>query len=128
MYVQVNIGRNVKGEPMQDTQWQAFQGDVRSAINDLIWDLARDYKDIEIETHRGTGYYNRVEEQSVHVSFFIPVFGIITTGPQTAAAMTSFTRHLRVLAREYGQDSIALITGSRLLKPTEEPTYIDNGI
>jgi ADP-glucose pyrophosphorylase len=117
MYVQVNIGRSVTGQgPLTADEWQAFQADTKSVVNDLIWDLAANYKDIEIEKHVGRGVYLDTSEESVHFSFFIPANRIITKPPQTAAAMTSFTRALRVLAREYHQDAIAVIAGSRLIK------------
>lgn len=121
MYVQVNIGRNVASVPMSEHHWGSFQASVLEALGELIEDVTGqmhinlgDY----VETHRGEGHWGGTgepEEESVHFSAVFSTNG--ATGSEVAEAMTAFTRELRYLAEQYGQEAIALITGSRLIKP-----------
>ena len=121
-YVQVNIGRNVGDEPMSDFLWVEFQNEVARALIDLIWDTEPDREASpstdEIEIHEGRGNWGgrgTPDEESVHYSILVET-GKLPVG-EFAHAMADFTRALRDLAGEFGQEAIALITGSRLLKP-----------
>lgn len=93
VYVQANFGRNVGDEPMSDDQWNLFRADVQVAFG------------VRTEAHFGQGTYDGVTEDSCHVSGFV-----------LGGRVEALEAELAALAAEYGQDSIALIVGSRLIK------------
>ena len=93
IYVQANFGRNIGIEPMSAERWEEFARRVATAFL------------VDTETHFGTGTYGGITEDSAHVSGFMPTSGI------------PFLRvELSDLAAEFGQDSIALVIGSELIK------------
>ncbi len=115
-YIQVNIGRNVGDVPMSDLRWLDFQNEVMHALLDLIADVENEpnFRTSRIEIHDGVGSWGGDrEEESLHLSILLSP---ITPAPMTNRAMVSFKHRLQEIAAEYGQEAIALITGSRLLK------------
>lgn len=96
-YVQVNIGRNVVGEPMSPERWNDFVTAVSNTIADC--------SDIKsIETHFGTGYWEGGMEESCHVSALA-----------TFVDVDTLREHLGYVAGEFGQDAVALVLGSELV-------------
>lgn len=96
-YVQVNIGRNVAGEPMSPERWNDFVTAVSNTIADC--------SDIKsIETHFGTGYWEGGMEESCHVSALA-----------TFVDVDTLREHLGYVAGEFGQDAVALVLGSELV-------------
>ena len=115
MYIQVNAGRNVGTVPMSDERWGAFYGEITWA---LAWYAhtvtpSRAWGEylVDTERHTGQGTWDGVAEESMHVSLY--------WDDDTAPADRDYARDLeagnllratlRDLAREYGQDSIALV-------------------
>jgi len=114
-YVQLNIGRDVTDQgPLTDSEWETFQADTRDMLVELWQDLTGEYRgEPSVEVHTGGGVWLDHSEESAHLSVLIPVG--VQPGTQ-AAVMARFNRGLGQLARDFHQDSIALITGSKLIK------------
>lgn len=104
MYVQVNIGRNIANEPMAPTEWRRFNQSVIGALSDSH----RSITCPDTEIHRGEGSWvseeGMVWEESAHISAFGYDFDL-----------DKLRGLLSGLAKEYNQDSIALITNSELI-------------
>lgn len=113
-YLQVNIGRNIDNTPMDDQDWDEFKENIAlklttTAIGSV--QITRDHYDeilAQVEFHTGTGTWDGVEEESCHISLFVP--NEIDPG---------YLRELRIYLantkRYYSQDAIALITVSELV-------------
>lgn len=103
MYIQVNIGRNVSGEPMDDIQWNDY---IAGVIH--ILDQCREHSEMGYgwpENHSGYGSWEGVQEESAHISLF----------HEGGFDLDGIRGQLRRLKNEYGQDAIALIVGSELV-------------
>ena len=111
-YVQVNIGRNINDEPMNDYVWEMFIGKVRRAIADTVTGWATAHKFIEtlnsVEIHRGSGTWDGIVEESAHIS-------LVMDRDLWDVELDMLRTKLRELKRDYDQDSIALIVGSELV-------------
>lgn len=111
----VTIGRNapvtdpslpqyddVTGEriaaPMSDERWEQFIEDVKADMLHAIplADLA--------EIHRGTGFWDGVEEESAKLT-------LLCHSEATADMVAELRSYLSELARLYSQDAIALTIG-----------------
>ena len=104
MYVQVNIGRNIGGEPMSGERWDEFRNDIISVLVMSCNDSTSETLST-VEIHDGYGSWDGVREDSAHVSiFWVPGVNVDILRERIA--------HVR---RNYDQDSIALITGSELI-------------
>ena len=109
-YVQINIGRNVDGMPMSRKAWASFIDESAAA---LVYAATIDnaerrsmLRDDVVEIHTGTGSYGGIREDSAHVSMFHSD-GI--DADDVRAVMAD-------VAARYGQDAVALIVGSELVK------------
>ena len=94
MYVQVNIGRNIGGVPMDDGMWDRFIAAVSRA---LLTDT--DGPNRILETHRGSGTWRDTPEESAHLSII---------GADTVYARSLKTT-LKDIRDQYMQDHVALI-------------------
>lgn len=93
----VTIGRNVKGVPMRGEKWEAYRSSLRL--------LAHRYGRI-ITRAQGVGVWKgRTEETYLIVFILPPVIG------QVARQVLTLRQDLAELARDYQQDSIALLVG-----------------
>lgn len=104
-YVQVNIGRNVDGEPMSDEQWERFQ----DAVTIALLNAHRGSGIPNVSIHTGEGFWNDettgelMSEESAYLSTFADI---------DAYALRVDLARIR---DEYEQDAIALIIGSDLI-------------
>ena len=104
-YVQVNVGRNVGGEPMTDELWDRFHADVTLALLNAY----RGSGVPNVSVHTGEGFWNDettgelMSEESAYISTFADI---------DAYALRVDLARIR---DEYGQDAIALIIGSDLI-------------
>ena len=119
-YVQANIGRNVSDPdlgPLTAYEWLQFKRSIEALLIGLYRDLSLDVTspDPEVEFHLGNGVWLDVSEESAHLSILIPVAPAAKRDGYMARVMTSFSRDLAARAHEFGQESIALITGARLV-------------
>lgn len=89
----VSIGRNVGDEPMDAEQWLRFRGHIVDAVQEREFDI--------VFEGEGTGTYEGQRE---------PSFTLVATGRPTKVAGLYYA--LDDLAREFGQDSIALTAGN----------------
>lgn len=99
-YVQVNIGRNVGGNPYSPAQWAAFQGEVQYAMHQA--------GALHVDTHTGRGSWT--DEHGITISeesAYLSAFGVLDLPALRAA--------LRVIKGRFEQDAIALIVGSELI-------------
>ena len=103
MYIQVNIGRNVRNMPMPEKFWNEFQDDVVNILERLKErsDMGHEVPEI----HLGTGVWNGRMEESAKISLY----------PEGGFDLDAIREELRWLKREYLQDNIALIIGSELI-------------
>ena len=105
--ITVSIGRNVrvagKIEPMPINRWTRFVAGVE-------WLVEVHAQGTRFTTAYGRGEWDGVEEESV-----------VVTGEVAASRIDEVIRPwLAYLAREYGQDAIALTVGTTdLIKPKE---------
>lgn len=107
-YAQINIGRNVGTEPMDAVTWAEFIEEARVALAEAAdpADSAAPCWHYEAtQVHRGTGEWGGVREDSAHVSLFVE--GGVHVG--------YLRRWARDAAATYGQDAIAIVTGSELV-------------
>jgi len=98
MYVQINIGSDQISESGQGFISASFADDTLKALSDSIrGDLA------PIEVHTGTGTWNGVSEESMHIS--------------TLADVDTYALRVKLaeIKKIYHQDAIALIVGSDLI-------------
>lgn len=104
--ITVTIGRNVTtshphparaGRPLTLTEWSDFQADVRLALGNAVVNSA------DIEAHYGKGAWGGVEEDSFKVTALVSDMALVSAG--------ALRRELASLAKEYGQDAIALTIG-----------------
>lgn len=103
MYIQVNIGRNVRNMPMAEKFWNEFQDDVVNILESL-----KEHSDMghEVpEIHLGTGVWDGRVEESAKISLY----------HEGGFDLDAIREELRRLKREYLQDNIALIIGSELI-------------
>ncbi len=103
MYIQVNIGRNVRNMPMAEKFWNEFQDDVVNVLESL-----KEHSDMghEVpEIHLGTGVWNGRMEESAKISLY----------HEGGFDLDAIRGELRRLKKEYLQDNIALIIGSELI-------------
>ncbi len=113
-YLQVNVGRNVNDEPMDDQDWTEFTESIALKLATTVVGnnrVTRDhYTEIlsQVEYHTGMGTWDGVTEESCHISLFSP-----------AEIDPGYLRELRIYLentkRYYSQDAIALIVGSELV-------------
>lgn len=102
-YVQVNIGRNVGSESMSDADWDKFIAYTASALSSTCLNHT------EFEFHYGRGTWEGVAEESCHVS----TLAQSVDGPKLRSK-------LRDLARQFGQDTVALVIGSELVEASHD--------
>lgn len=103
-YVQVNIGRNIGGEPMPTDRWVSFQDDIAMAIvNATAGTLPN------VSLHEGEGYWNdgRTGELLSEESAYLGTFADVD--------LFALRKTLATLKATYEQDAIALIVGSDLI-------------
>ena len=111
MYVQLNFGRNIKNVPMDILTWNTFNGEIISALYDSTKAAPYSIYQTTVEVHTGTGRWfdedlnDYITEESCHVSFYDPA----------GFDLEYLRTKLRDLKARFGQDSIALITGSELI-------------
>ena len=98
-YIQVNIGRNVRGEEMTMIKWFDFIDEVKIAIR-----RSADDRNVRIEEHQGVGVWDGEEEDSAHLS----AFGVFD--------LSELRSELQRIAYYHDQDSIALIVRSELIR------------
>lgn len=127
-YVQLNIGRTVTDQgPLTDTEWETFQADAKDMLVELWQDLSGEYRGAPtVEVHTGGGVWLDHSEESAHLSILIPVGVQHAT---QAVIMARFNRGLKILARNFSQEAIALITGSKLVKaalPKCHPDHVED--
>lgn len=101
------IGRNystdpsmppsMRGKPMFLTIWEQF-------IEDVTADMLRAVPSDIVEIHRGEGTWDGVEEESAKIT-------LLRHSKATADMLDDLRRYLSELARQYGQDAIALTIG-----------------
>lgn len=109
MYIQVNIGRNIGDTPMSDHLWDTFRLAVSQAI--CLSVRTTDYvSESGNELHKGVGYWQVGEEESAHISRF----------DERGYDLVQLKNDLRELAKQFEQDSIALIVGSELIEADAE--------
>lgn len=107
-YAQINIGRNVGDVPMDSATWAEFIREARVALAESV-----DWTDTTVsywaygdtQVHLGTGEWDGVAEDSAHVSLYT----------ERGMHVGNIERWARDMAATYGQDSIAIITGSTLV-------------
>lgn len=110
------IGRNfsdshpltgLRGKPMTLSAWERFIKDVEV---DMVRTLLGATGDISglAEVHRGKGEWNGVTEESAKITILMDGAAL----PRDVHALHSL---LSQLAREYGQDAIALTLGHSIL-------------
>lgn len=103
-YIAANIGRNVGDTPMSESAWQSFQHDVATTLFQAGARLDDAHGIIS-----GTGgEWQGEPEESAHV------WQLLTDTP-SAHKLADVRHALGVLARDYGQDAIALIVGESAL-------------
>lgn len=103
-YLQVNIGRNVGNEPMNDDDWEQFQQDVATAIRRSIKSDSRVNESLPFEFHEGQGNWMGAEE-SCHISLF----------DERGFDLGGLRADLVHIKLHYRQDAVALIPGSELV-------------
>lgn len=107
-YAQLNIGRNVKDEPMVDWLWEWFQDGAANVLLEATRKAAGGMSGAtraDIQVHHGRGEWDGVPEDSAHISLF-----------WEDGMDADHIRHLAgVVARMFGQDAIAVIIGSELV-------------
>lgn len=110
-YAQLNIGRNVGTEPMTDWLWEWFVDGAANLLVEAVKirsfasEARPTVKRSDVQVHRGQGEWDGVTEDSAHVSLYWQ-HGIDTD---------LLTGALPSLAHMFGQDAIALVTGSTLV-------------
>lgn len=96
--VQASIGRNIGNEPMSKRDWKRFINDVSDALRE---------QNETPEFHFGTGTWEGISEDSVHVTVFRNAGNLSDIGTLKAT--------LSRIAARYGQDAIALTIGTSVL-------------
>lgn len=89
--------RKLAPVPMSLTLWEQFIEDVRA---DMLHAVPSDLAEI----HRGTGTWDGVEEESAKIT-------LLRHSKATDDMLDDLRRYLSELARQYGQDAIALTIG-----------------
>lgn len=97
-YTQVNIGRNINSKPMTQEKWEEFQAHVYILMSDCAIEP-------NLEIHNGYGHWDGMVEESTHISML----------SEDIVDLDRLRDGLVDLKKEYGQDTIALITGSELV-------------
>ena len=108
LHLTATIGRNVGRVPMDAARWEYFQrsveGELRDAGEDLAHHDAVPYVDQWCAT---TGEWGGTPEDNAHIIFTVSLREGI--GARYVARVLRRLRvRIAVLAREYGQDAIAL--------------------
>ena len=105
------IGRNVPasnpnpmfaGKPMPLTTWETFIEDVSADMHTVSNNYQAGVATMEI--HRGVGIWDGVEEESAKITLLLD-----EALPEDR--LSQMRRYLSELARQYGQDAIALTIG-----------------
>ena len=107
-YAQLNIGRNVGDVPMDAATWAEFIREARVALAESVVDtdgMRSTWLYDNTQAHYGRGEWGGVAEDSAHVSLFA----------EQGMHVGNLKRWARDMAATYGQDAIALITGSELV-------------
>lgn len=107
----VTIGRNVGDVPMSDLDWATFEDEVNEALVTVPYERQIAF----LETHRGTGVWQGVAEESVKVTM-----ALISALPEESEGcrdLLALRNKLFRLAGLYGQDAIALTIGQSELIP-----------
>ena len=107
-YAQLNIGRNVGNMPMDSATWAEFIREARVALAEsVVFDdgAPSEWLYDSTQAHMGMGEWGGVTEDSAHVSLYT----------ERGMYVGNLERLARDMAATYGQDSIALITGSTLI-------------
>lgn len=109
------IGRNfsathplpgLRGKPMTLGAWERFIEDVEA---EMVRHLqAGQVEPVTVEIHRGKGEWNGVTEESAKVT-------VLRNGYAEYDYLASLHFVLSQLARDYGQDAIALTVGHSIL-------------
>lgn len=115
MYIQVNIGRNFEHStlgtvPMVSDKWREFQEQVVYILLQL-----REHTDMgepSVEIHLGVGEWDGVPEESAKISVY----------NEGGFDLVQVKNELRDLAKQFGQNTIALIVGSELIEADTEHT------
>lgn len=95
--VVIGIGRNIGSIPMHDRAWTLFRADLRACLSEVVADV-----------HGHTTESDWGEEQSYWLA------GLAVSLPVLEGGLAD-------LARRYGQEAIALTTGTtRLVQPAVE--------
>lgn len=103
-YIAANIGRNIGDTPMSESAWQSFQHDVATTL----FQAGARLEDAHGIIEGVGGEWQGTPEESAHV------WQLLTEAP--SASTIADTKHtLKILARDYGQDAIALIVGESAL-------------
>lgn len=107
-YAQLNIGRNVKNEPMSDWMWEWFQDGTVNVLIGATHVAAAGRSGVkreDVQVHTGRGEWDGVPEDSAHISLFW----------EDGMDVEHIRYQAGVVARTFGQDAIAVIIGSELI-------------
>lgn len=94
------IGRNVKGQPMSDQDWQLFRDLVEDTIRSLSQYQTGRYKDSGFSRFTGLGHWMGVPEESA-------TFQLVHESEIDGLFIDLAKDRLKALAEEFGQDAIA---------------------
>lgn len=103
-YIAANIGRNVGDKPMSESAWGSFKLDVETTL----FQAGARLEDAHGIIEGVGGEWQGTPEESAHV------WQLLTDAP-SASAIADTKHALKILARAYGQDAIALIVGESAL-------------
>lgn len=98
--VTVTIGRNIGSKPMDETDWENFTEDIKSAVESSMGFQAHDMS----ESKDGPGVWDMQEEESRSLKWFYP------STPSVYQAKT-IRRRLGQVRAAYSQDAVALEFG-----------------
>jgi len=92
--VTISIGRNIDGRPMTDDRWESFRDAVSEA---LAWEVATTYVDGALSTGSWQG---------------APETSATWVASLSESQLPTLRIRLRILARRFHQDAIALTVGA----------------
>ncbi len=102
----VTIGRHVGTEPMPEHEWAMFEDRINETLCYFGGEQHREGGDPSmIETHRGTGVWDGVEEESIKMT-------LLTTTPIRPLNLEVLRKDLGQIAYHHRQDAIALTIGT----------------
>src|SRR6476659_2330432 len=96
----VSIGRNVADTPMDAGLWENFITTVRDTLDAYRMDHGS-----WIETHRGTGEYGTIVEESATIT-------LLSDRILVAGEIDSLKFFLRAVSRAFEQECVALTIGT----------------